>query len=140
MLRRLHRSRLVREERGAALMEFGFIAPILALVFIGIIDIGRVMLTAAALDHAAREGTRYASAHGADSPAPASEAEIAAFVRAHAVGVDREALAVAVSWDPNNGSGSTVTVQLGYPMTFILTGFLALEPIEVHGASSMVVF
>lgn len=59
---------LVREEEGAAVVEFALVMPILALIIFGIIDFGRAFYTVNNIVSAVREGSRY----GAVLPAPMS--------------------------------------------------------------------
>lgn len=54
--------RLRRDERGALVIEFGLIVPILFFIVFGIIDFGRAYFTMNNLAAAVREGARYASA------------------------------------------------------------------------------
>lgn len=58
-----------RRERGATLVEFAVVAPLLFLLLFGIIEFGRVVATFNAVNTAAREGARYGTALG-ESPAP----------------------------------------------------------------------
>jgi Flp pilus assembly protein TadG len=55
----LRARRLVREEEGAAVVEFALVMPILALVVFGIIDFGRAFYTVNNIISAVREGARY---------------------------------------------------------------------------------
>ena len=55
-----------RSESGAALIEFAIALPILILLVLGIIDIGRLLYTQITLHEAVQEGTLYASTHPAD--------------------------------------------------------------------------
>ena len=48
-------------ERGAAIVEFALILPVLMLLLMGTIDFSRVMYTAMALTNAARAGVQYGS-------------------------------------------------------------------------------
>jgi Flp pilus assembly protein TadG len=59
-LRRLTR-RLARSERGAVLVEFGLVAPIMALMTCAIIDFSMFMFRLNNLRMAVREGARYAA-------------------------------------------------------------------------------
>ena len=53
--------RFVRDERGAALVEFAMISVVLMILIFGIIDFGRALYTKNSLTNAAREGGRYAA-------------------------------------------------------------------------------
>lgn len=131
--------RLLRDVRGVAAIEFALVAPVLILLTVGTVDVGRLVWSASMLDHMARETTRYASVRGADSLKPATESELEAYVTNRLIGVDPNDVNVSVTWDPNNGSGSTVQVQLGYEFNFLVGQMVGLEPIQLRGESSMVV-
>ena len=51
--------RFQRDERGALVVEFGLIVPILFLLVFGIVDFGRAYFTMNNLSAAVREGARY---------------------------------------------------------------------------------
>jgi Flp pilus assembly pilin Flp len=51
--------RLMRDEQGAAVVEFALVMPILALIIFGIIDFGRAFYTVNNIISAVREGARY---------------------------------------------------------------------------------
>ena len=44
-----------RDQRGSPAVEFALVAPILVLLTVGILDIGRVMMTATTLESVARD-------------------------------------------------------------------------------------
>lgn len=50
-----------RRERGAAMVEFAILLPLLLLVLFGLIDMGRMFLTQAMVTNGAREGARMAA-------------------------------------------------------------------------------
>lgn len=54
--------------RGQVLIEAAFIMPILLLFSLGILQFGLVYNAKLALEHACREGARYASIHARDKP------------------------------------------------------------------------
>jgi Flp pilus assembly protein TadG len=60
-------SRLPSGETGAALVEFAIILPVMLVILLGIIDLGRVFYTYESLANAAREGARYCSLYPGDS-------------------------------------------------------------------------
>lgn len=53
--------RLLRDERGAATLEFAIVVPVLLTLLLAIIDFGRLMFTVASLAAAVREGARHAA-------------------------------------------------------------------------------
>ena len=56
-----------RRTRGQALVEFALLSPVLVMMVLGVIDLGRAFYTYEALANAAREGARYCSLHAHDS-------------------------------------------------------------------------
>ncbi len=55
-----------RDERGAALVEFAIMLPILIVLLFGVIDYGRLLYTRIALHEAVQEGSIYAATHPDD--------------------------------------------------------------------------
>ncbi len=123
-------SKLWKDCRGIAMVEFALISPMLFLLTIGIIDVGRMMWTASTLDHAVREGTRVAMIH------PANQARIEGRVISSAVGVNAENLIVSINSSPDNNRGSVVTVAVEYEYSSLLVGFIGVKPITFRGTSS----
>jgi hypothetical protein len=52
------------------MVEFAMVAPMLFLLILGTIEAGRFVFFQELLNHATREGARYAIVHGADSVCP----------------------------------------------------------------------
>lgn len=130
-------AKLLRDRSGVAALEFAFIAPALFLLTVGIIDVGRMMWTSSTLDHAAREGARFATVRGALSPQPTNQAEVEAFVADSAIGVNPANLSVTVNWIPNSNPGGTVTITVGYQYNSLLVGFITHDPISFQSVSSL---
>jgi Flp pilus assembly protein TadG len=97
--------RFVRDERGAAMVEFAVVAVVffIPLIF-GIIEFGRMAWTKSTLTAAAREGVRYAIVHGSVSATPADSAAIANYVigRTQLGGISVRPL-----WTDGNDGGTT---------------------------------
>jgi Flp pilus assembly protein TadG len=51
-------SRSIRDDRGAALVEFALVVPVLLMVLMGIVEFGRAYNTQLSIEAAAREGVR----------------------------------------------------------------------------------
>lgn len=140
-LKVLNQWRHIRSDRrGSLSIEFGFAMPVLILMSIGLVDVSMLLWSSSTIENAAAEGARYAIVNGGASPSPKSAAEIETFVRTSAVGVPAGALDVDVTWQPNNQSGSRVTVALAYDHTFLIGGLIGLDPIEINKTSRMIVF
>jgi hypothetical protein len=60
-MKALHRS----DQRGQTLIEFAILLPVLLMMIMGVLDIGRIVWANDMISNAAREGARYAIVHGA---------------------------------------------------------------------------
>jgi len=60
-MRALHRS----DPRGQTLIEFAILLPVLLMMIMGALDLGRIVWANDMIGNAAREGARYAIVHGA---------------------------------------------------------------------------
>ena len=65
-----------RKSRGQALAEFALVAPVLFLIFFGIIEFGRFVLAYEELNNATREGARYESSMAARRYARADQCRV----------------------------------------------------------------
>ena len=59
-----------RKSRGQALVEFAVVTPILFLLILGTIEVGRFIFHYELVNNATREGARYAIVHGSRSSCP----------------------------------------------------------------------
>jgi Flp pilus assembly protein TadG len=115
--------RLWRDSSAAAAVEFALCAPILVMLSLGTVEVGRAMLTYHDLSLAAFEAGRYAMVHGTGSATPATKAQLKTVASARLIGADPAKLGIDVTWDPNNNPGSFVTIALSYPFDFMV-GFV----------------
>lgn len=135
-----HWRRLRADRRGAMAIEFGFALPVLILITAGLFDVSLLLWSSSTIKNSAAEGARFAVVNGGASPTPASAADIETFIRTQAVGVPATALNVDVTWQPNNQSGSRVTVALAYTHNFLIGGLVGLDPVTINKTSRMIVF
>lgn len=82
-------------ERGASIVEFALVAPLLFLLLFGVIEFGRGIATYTAASTAAREGARYATAVG-ESPYTAG---VPRYIDCEGIEKAAEAKAVMLNWD-----------------------------------------
>lgn len=100
----------MKSEKGQSLVETALVIPILIILLFGITDFGRVFHTYLTLDHAGREGARWASIGK-------STGEVKARVLSSAGGLDTSKLGVTVASSGNSGDDATIT--LTYPFEFL---------------------
>lgn len=140
--------------RGQAITEFALVAPVLFLLVLGVIEVGRFVLAYEAANNAVREGTRYAIVHGFSSIAPVgptpaapdnacppttvSSAAVANVVQQNAYTL-APATAIVACWpDGTNIRGQRVSVSADFPFR-LLTPLVPLPPINIHAESTLVI-
>ncbi len=133
--------RLIRNDRGTSAIEFGFIAPLLVLLTVGLIDIGRLALASTSVRYAVAEAARFAIAHGAQSKEPTTDADIKTFAVSRSIGVPLKVADLTITRDPNDDNpGSKVTITATYNMSLILEGFIPMIPTTITRSATMTVF
>ncbi len=105
--------------------------PLLLVVAIGAIDFARAFRAHETLERTAQDVVRYASVRSQDSDAPASLADITAFVHDRAEGLDPERLTVETTYTPANTAGSKVYIAISYDFTPVV-------PVIPEGARTLV--
>lgn len=109
-------STLLADERGAVAIEAGFILPLLVVLTISGIEIGRALSVQAAMEHAVQETARYATVHGFASGAAASTSDLESMA-ADLANLPAEGTTIAAGFDPDNRPGSAVTVSIDHDFT-----------------------
>ena len=115
-----HGCRLNRQQRGQTLLEFALVAPLLIFFILALVDFGIAIDRRLVLDHAVREGARFASV-GSNSITGERDVEaVKVYVAAQSQG-----LANAAAADGVNGSISVCEdgaggVQVGIDYTYQL--------------------
>ncbi len=133
---RVRKSR--RNDRGAALLEFGLVMVVFFMFVFGIMDFGRALYTYHFVSNAACEATRYAIVRGASSTDPATASDVANYVKSITpAGINFNNLTISTTWSPNNDPGSSVRVQISDNFSF-MTPFFSKD-ITLSDASQMVI-
>lgn len=132
--------------------------PIFLLLLYGIVEFGRYVYFAQALNNAAREGARYAIVHGESSFCPSGPVldptracdipgnNVKAAVRAYAVGIDAASISFPTldsspqsAWPQGSGCrGCTVTIDVSMPFHTIIP-IVPLPNLTVTGSATLVV-
>jgi Flp pilus assembly protein TadG len=133
-----------RGERGAALVEFALVLPLLAALIFGVIEFGSMYNSLLEVRSAAREGARMAAVdNGCVFPAPTSCSSTAAAqltdlktaTQARATGLANQALNISVTYPTGTGHpavGDNVTVCVNYTFHTVTGLFPFLNGITLH--------
>ena len=104
---------MFKREKGQSMVEVALTMPLLLLILMGILDLGRAYFTFVALSDAAAEGASYAAIH------PTNLTEISARAADSSDGLVTfapEMVSVEFDGDAIDSSVVTVTVQYDYPL------------------------
>ena len=116
----------VASERGQTLVEFALILPIIVILLFGIIDFGLMLNHRITLQHAVREGARYAAVHDG-----CTDIQDRTKDRAGSAISDRNTVSVSYEQNPAPG-GSTVTVSAPFDWQFPLMSRFGVGAINEH--------
>lgn len=120
---------LLRQPRGQTLLEFALVAPLLLFFLLALVDFGIAIDRRLVLDHAVREGARFASV-GGDALAtglPATEQDVKDYVAAQSQGIANASAANGANGSIrvcDDGAGG-VQVNITYTHDFV-TGFTSI--------------
>jgi Flp pilus assembly protein TadG len=128
-----------RRDDGTGLVEFALILPVLLILLVGIFDVALASWQSNTLTAAAREGTRYAITHGAESSDPAGPGDDAAVidvVRRHAVGLQN--VTVTATWPDALSTSIAASAAAGQDIVEVAstTGFAVGGTVFVAGGAN----
>jgi hypothetical protein len=119
-----------RGERGSVLVEAALLLPLLMLVFMGIVEFGRLYYTKIGLENATREAARFAVTGNrvGDPVNPAKNLTrkdsirgfLNEYLRTRFPSVDRTALTIALDPEDGGGPGQILHVTTRYPFQFVV--------------------
>ena len=124
--------RLRRGERGQDLIELALVLPLVLVIVMGIVDLGRAFNTYMVVVNAAREGARTA----AIDPSATSTIREAALRETRRAGMSDGAVTVTIT-PASVGNPVQVTVQTSFPL---LSGVLPVGTIPLSASVQMVRF
>lgn len=104
---------ILRQERGATLVEYALVVSIFIVFVLGIMEFARITFAYNTLANAAREGARYGIIHASDT------AGVESATRALSTGLDDTLLIIQTTWSSN-----AVQVRVDYPIHLITGPFI----------------
>jgi len=120
-----------REERGAAVVEFAVVLPLLLTILFGIIEYGYIFMVRQTLQHAAREGARTAVLQTSVPPYTTATTRIDEIMAAANLGGFAQSIAEGVD------QIVTVDVSINYSQVTLLGGFFGIDDHPLIGSCSM---
>jgi len=106
-------ARILKNDKGQALVEFALVLPLLLLLLFGIIEFGRVFGAELTVSNSAREGARV-GAVGADDSVIIARAATAAGI------LDSSLLSVGITPEESaRVRGGDIQVNVSYPVTIV---------------------
>jgi Flp pilus assembly protein TadG len=125
-MKRLTPTRTIASQQGVAAVEFAIVLPLLALIFTGMVEYGRLMWHYDALAKATRDAARFL----VEEPAPMTGDKITsgmkddaremvgdAAMAAGVKGLAEDSVGIPITCSPNCTAPQTVTVRVSYPFT-----------------------
>ena len=128
---RLH----INSSRGQTLIEFALIAPIMFIFLFGIIDFGMALNRRIVIEHAVREGSRWAAVHITSDPSTCIDVQDRTAERAGGSAIQPDE--VGVHYFNESGpttspmAGDTVRVTAPFQYSFPLMSVFGGGPIDV---------
>lgn len=114
--------RLVREECGQSVVEFGMVVPLLCVLVLVLVDFGKSMNYWLDLTHIANEGARMAAVNADVTQPPyngAGASSLQQYIQQQAETTELRGATVSICFPGGNSAGAPVTVQVTYPYNFI---------------------
>lgn len=127
--------RLVREEKGQAVVELALVLSLLLLILLGILTFGLVMHDYLSVTYASREGARAAALGGSDA------AVVDAVTTALPATLDPALVTTTITpAQGNRPRGATITVTVSYPIPLdipFIASALGRDSLTLSGSTVM---
>ena len=122
-----------RRERGAAIVEFAVVLPLLLTILFGIIEYGWVFMVRQTLQSAAREGCRLAVLQSVDEP----YTEVTNRINDVMVPTGLTTYDIVMTHSTAESPLETITVSIPYTDVSLMGGFFGEHNFDIAGACSM---
>lgn len=127
------RGRRSQRARGAAIVEFAVVLPLLLTILFGIIEYGWVFMVRQTLQTSAREGARIAILQTSTTPYTAAHSRITEVMQPTGLTTYTVTMTHATATDPVE----TVSVTIPYNDVSLLGGFFGTHTYDLGGSCSM---
>jgi Flp pilus assembly protein TadG len=127
-----------KAERGQSLLELAILLPVLLIILLGILDVGRLYMTMVAIHDAAAEGASYAASY----PSRTSQIQQRAAESSTALTTIDPAMVV-ITYGGSQSSGQPITVTVNYDydlLTPLLSAIVPSGTLRVRGIDTRVIY
>lgn len=126
--------KVIKGNKGQALVEVALVLPVLLLLFLGMMEAGRLFAGYIELESAARDGVRYAAVHTS-----ASDSDLETVMKARLVMLDDSKVDFDIDRKSDASGESWTEITLAYPMDIItpLIGDLIGDPVNLSSKMTM---
>jgi len=126
----------MKRRRGQSAVELALVLPLLLLLLLGAVDLGRAFGVWMALSNAAREGARY----GCQDPYDPNQ-RIESYVRREVTseGLVPSAVVVAVDRPSGYEGGNPIVVRVSYPMELLTVVLFGGQPVMIRAKAEMMI-
>ena len=132
----MRKSRILKDDRGAELVEFALLAVAFFMFLFGTLEFGRMLWQDNVVANGARDGARWAAVRGASSTTPATGASVTSYVLTRTYGMD---VTVTTTWTPaTKVAGSVVEVVVERTFTPIVN-ILPQNVVTLRSTAQMVI-
>ena len=109
--------KFVREESGAAAVEFALVSTAFLTMLFGVMEVARYVADRQDLMSAVHTTGRYAIVHGSASSSPATTTSLKQMIANSLFLIKSTSVTTGASFSPNNNPGSKVTITASYTWT-----------------------
>lgn len=127
------KARFLKNERGQAMVELALVLPILLVLFMGIIEFGRVYHSYLVITNASREGARVAILGGSDDAISARVGEVTADLDQTKI----QTVVTPVPAERKSGELAKIDVQYKIPLVFPLFDIVIPNPLPLSSKTVM---
>lgn len=118
---------LLKDIRGAAVIEFAFALPAIAIIMMGILQMGLVLHASGGMRHALAEGIRFARVNP-----EATDVEVERYARAALLGIDEDGITALTFDRSTSATGASLgRMNMRYEIAVVIP-FISLPPFVLN--------
>ncbi len=131
-------SRSVHNRKGQDMVELALFLPLLLMLTLGVVDLGRALGVYVGLKNAAREGARYISLYASEATVTGVQDRVineAYIAGANPLSRSDVIITPSTGWS----DGRSVTLRVNFNFRLLTTALLGLDTVPLHASTEMVI-